>query len=329
MAMLTSHSPEAQSPANTQSADERASPNPLNALGASFAEPPDSRAADSSAAKTSPMAATGSPLAADGDVSLMAAPKPAYELRAFKRLQQLKIIQKDIDEFGHSDDCLKCADLKAGNHAIAKTHSHQCRLRFFAIAEEHNQPKWQAVQHLFEGQYQNPKFQPEQVDKEGAPVTPPPALFKSELLQSEVEHRPNEDVLQDEPMDEDDVATISMGHDSDQEVEAKTEDKMVGASPISPRVSRQRSQRSRSPRVFPRLDAPAYEPRAFKRLQQLKITQKDIDEFGHSDDCPKCADLKAGHHAIAKTHSHQCRLRFFAIDEEYNQPKWQAVQHLF
>ena len=75
MAMLTSHSPEARSPASTTSVNESSSPDPLNALGAALAllaPPPESPAAG-----MSPIAADRSPLAADDNVSSLAANGPA------------------------------------------------------------------------------------------------------------------------------------------------------------------------------------------------------------------------------------------------------------
>ena len=80
MAMLTSPSPGASSPASTASADQRASPHPLNEVGASFAllaAPPASPEAN-----ISPVVASPSPLAADGGASSLAAPELADEPQA-------------------------------------------------------------------------------------------------------------------------------------------------------------------------------------------------------------------------------------------------------
>ena len=113
--------------------------------------------------------------------------KEYFDKSEVKRLdRQLRITKGDIDQFGHSDNCPKCRDLKAGKLSTTRLHSDECRLRFYLSFKESNHAKWQAVKHFFEDQDSNPKFQSEHVDKEGASATTP-ALFESEALPADVE----------------------------------------------------------------------------------------------------------------------------------------------
>ena len=45
--------------------------------------------------------------------------------------------------------------------------------------------------------------------------------------------------------------------------------------------------------------------------KQLRITIKDLTDFGYSEQCPRCADLQAGIPNTWKKHSDYCRLRLY------------------
>ena len=149
--------------------------------------------------------------------------KESFDKDEVKKLdRQLRITKVDIDQFGLSDDCPKCADLRRGKMTTTKLHSDSCRLRFYLQFKEANHPKWKAVKHLFEDHDDSPKFQSQQVDKEGASATPP-ALFESEPLQGNGDLRMEEEMddsdfalqanLDAEPMNEDDHAELFMDDD--------------------------------------------------------------------------------------------------------------------
>ena len=126
--------------------------------------------------------------------------KPSFDNAEVKRLdRQLRIAQIDIDQFGNSENCPKCRDLKAGKITTTKLHNDECRLRFYLCFKESNHAKWQAVKHILEDQDSDPKFRLQHVDKEGAPVMPP-ALFETEPLSEDIGFR------QDAEMDEADFA---------------------------------------------------------------------------------------------------------------------------
>ena len=43
--------------------------------------------------------------------------------------------------------------------------------------------------------------------------------------------------------------------------------------------------------------------------RSIRITAKDLEYFGYSDRCPKCADLQAGLSKSQKLQTDECRLR--------------------
>ena len=146
------------------------------------------------------------------------------EVRKLDR--QLRITQKDLDQFGYSDDCPKCSDLRAGKMISSKPHNDQCRVRIYLHYKETNHPKWRAVRHLFEDHDSSPSFHANQVDKEGAPLTPPPLLEVEPLPQDPADARDEEAnqmdeavhiALDSEPMADDAVADLFMDFEDDAE----------------------------------------------------------------------------------------------------------------
>ena len=68
---------------------------------------------------------------------------------------------------------------------------------------------------------------------------------------------------------------------------------------------------------------------ASKLDKQLRITLKDLQDFGFTPRCPRCSDLKNGRYSSKKNHSDECRLHVYLAYQENDHPKWQAVKHLF
>ena len=62
--------------------------------------------------------------------------------------------------------------------------------------------------------------------------------------------------------------------------------------------------------------------------RQLKITQKDLNEFGYTDGCPKCMDI-INKRSWKRQHNDDCRLRIYMEYQRSDHPKWKAVEHLF
>ena len=59
-----------------------------------------------------------------------------------------------------------------------------------------------------------------------------------------------------------------------------------------------------------------------KKLDRsIRITAKDLEYFGYSDNCPRCADLQAGISNSAKHHTDECRLRMYLCYRTSDHPK--------
>ena len=61
----------------------------------------------------------------------------------------------------------------------------------------------------------------------------------------------------------------------------------------------------------------------------LRITLKDLREYGFTPNCPRCTDLQDGRYKSTRKHNNECRLRIYLAYQEHDHPKWQAVKHLF
>ena len=55
--------------------------------------------------------------------------------------------------------------------------------------------------------------------------------------------------------------------------------------------------------------------------KQLRITLKDLQEFGFTDGCPRCEAMQAGEYRTKKLHSEECRLRLYLPYQQTNHPK--------
>ena len=59
-----------------------------------------------------------------------------------------------------------------------------------------------------------------------------------------------------------------------------------------------------------------------------KITFKDLDKYGYSDNCRRCRDLQRGIQNPCKDHSDECRLRMYLAWKEAGDPKWNDVREI-
>lgn len=83
---------------------------------------------------------------------------------------QLRITQKDLNEFGYTDGCPKCQDIEA-ERSWNRSHNDDCRLRSYMAYQRSEHPKWKAIRHLFESD-DKAKFPQGHVDVEHSPTTP-------------------------------------------------------------------------------------------------------------------------------------------------------------
>ena len=113
--------------------------------------------------------------------------------------KQIRITMKDLQTFGYSDRCPRCAEMRAGNTNTQKHHSRECRLRLYLCFHSSNHPKWQAVRHFFQDKEPNAK----NVDEEGAPETPKPeldpGLFQDNMDQDKIDVDLPDDMFDDPP----------------------------------------------------------------------------------------------------------------------------------
>ena len=59
----------------------------------------------------------------------------------------------------------------------------------------------------------------------------------------------------------------------------------------------------------------------------IRISMKDLYQYGYSPDCPKCADLEKGLKKSYKDHSDSCRLRMYLQWQTHDDPKYLKVRH--
>ena len=69
-------------------------------------------------------------------------------------------------------------------------------------------------------------------------------------------------------------------------------------------------------------DAPAVQDQVSSRL---RITKRDVEKYGVSDNCAKCARYTLGEDPIGG-HTEACRQRFYRLMEEADDPKWRTIQ---
>ena len=63
-----------------------------------------------------------------------------------------------------------------------------------------------------------------------------------------------------------------------------------------------------------------------RAARRMMITQKDIDMYGETDGCPKCARYASGVKPGGVLHSEECRDRFYRMMEAGDHPKWKTIQ---
>jgi hypothetical protein len=61
-----------------------------------------------------------------------------------------KIMAKDLERYGYSDDCPRCSDIQRGNLRSFRNHTDQCKMRIYFAWKENKDPKYLKVKHLLE-----------------------------------------------------------------------------------------------------------------------------------------------------------------------------------
>ena len=112
---------------------------------------------------------------------------------------QIRITQKDLNDFGYTENCPKCQDIIA-RRSWKRSHSDECRLRLYMEYQRSEHPKWKAIRHLFDSE-EKPQFAQGQVDVEGAARTPTAFDGSNVLDQQEPEHVPKDHEPNRNPQD--------------------------------------------------------------------------------------------------------------------------------
>ena len=60
----------------------------------------------------------------------------------------------------------------------------------------------------------------------------------------------------------------------------------------------------------------------------VRITDRDLRLYGHTEGCPKCDDLTRGNKKTGRNHSQECRLRMYLSWKENEDYKYTRVRHL-
>ena len=77
-------------------------------------------------------------------------------------------------------------------------------------------------------------------------------------------------------------------------------------------------------------DDVALNPADVKKIdKQLRISMKDLQEFGFTEKCGRCSDLQAGVFKTKRLHTTDCRMRLYLAFKDHDHPKWKQVKHLF
>ena len=61
---------------------------------------------------------------------------------------------------------------------------------------------------------------------------------------------------------------------------------------------------------------------------QLRISAKDLRNYGFTDGCRRCADLQSQEPTRFRNHSDECRLRIYLEFKENDDHRWRGVKHL-
>ena len=63
--------------------------------------------------------------------------------------------------------------------------------------------------------------------------------------------------------------------------------------------------------------------------KRIRITKRDLENYGYTGGCPRCADLEYGHANTKKAHNEECRARMYLKHKEMSDEKWaQAARDL-
>ena len=65
------------------------------------------------------------------------------------------------------------------------------------------------------------------------------------------------------------------------------------------------------------------DPRA---KQRIRITRRDLENYGYTPDCPRCEQLRTGRINSDANHSEECRHRIYAEWEAHDDPKWEKAK---
>ena len=60
--------------------------------------------------------------------------------------------------------------------------------------------------------------------------------------------------------------------------------------------------------------------------RRIRITRKDLDKYGTTPGCPRCADLDYGLHKSKKAHNEECRRRIYGCYRREEDAKWAQVE---
>ena len=84
----------------------------------------------------------------------------------------------------------------------------------------------------------------------------------------------------------------------------------------------QRAARSEGP-------LPVIPPHLPSDPKRVRITKRNIDKYGTTPGCPRCADLNFGNQRTKKTHNEACRKRFYALFKADSDAKWAQAAHAY
>ena len=125
---------------------------------------------------------------------------------ADKTRRRIRITKADLDKYGFTSGCPRCADLQSGARDSTHNHSEDCRFRIYGEWEAKSDPKWILLSRQLESEYPKDEVREGEVDAEGHQRLPEVLAEESrdlEVLPGSV-HRPDEpvDPHRGEPMDE-------------------------------------------------------------------------------------------------------------------------------
>ena len=60
----------------------------------------------------------------------------------------------------------------------------------------------------------------------------------------------------------------------------------------------------------------------------VRITDRDLRLYGHTEGCPKCDDLTRGNKKTGRNHNQECRLRMYLSWKDNEDYKYTRVRHL-